>query len=343
MTLRSRVKKVFVLFIMLCLVYSSLSLPISTITAKPIDSTASTTVLFSDLEDHWAGEPLKKWAAAGLIKGYPNGTFQPDRTVNRGEAFALINRSFGLNEQIPIDFSDLAASDWEYEDVAKAMMAGYVKGFADGTVGVKKSLSRQEAAVIISRLLGLDTNGDSAAVDVFTDEKHISQWSRAAVAAMAAAQLMKGYDDGSFKPEAFITRAELVVLLDRALNVTTPMEYNVSGTYGPVDSVRTINGNVIVNATGVTLQNMKITGDLLLVEGIGEGDVFLNNVTVLGTTTVKGGGINSIHIDNSELTTVIVDRAAGTVRIVIKGTTTITEVIVKSSVILEVRKEAKII
>jgi hypothetical protein len=346
MTLKSKGKKVFVLALMLCLLCSTFSSSFSVVfgaDANPTDSSASSTPLFSDLDGHWAEETLKKWASTGLIEGYSNGTFQPDRMVKRGEAFALINRSFGINEQVPIDFSDLAVSDWEYEDVAKATKAGYIKGYPNGTIGAKQRLSRLEAAVMIARLLGLEPKEDRTAVHAFTDADQIPAWGKEVVAAMVTAQVMKGYGDRSFKPNAFITRAEIVVILDRALNLTTPNKYDQSGTYGPVNHVRTVNGNVSVNASGVTLQNMKITGSLMLAEGIKEGEVFLKNVTVLGTTTVKGGGINSIHFENSVLAAVIVDRATGTVRIVVEGTTAITEIIVKSSAILEVGKEAKII
>ncbi|MFC3803839.1 DUF4838 domain-containing protein [Cohnella sp. GCM10012308] len=345
MTLKSKGKKVFVLALMLCLLCSAFSSSFSVAygaDANPTDSAASSTPLFPDLDGHWAEESLKKWASIGLIKGYSDGTFQPDRTVNRGEAFALINRSFGLNEQVPIDFSDLAVSDWEYEDVAKALKAGYITGYSDGTIGARQRLSRLEAAIMIARLLGLEPKEDHTAINAFTDADQIPTWGKEAVAAMVTAQVMQGYGDKSFKPNAFITRAEIVVILDRALNLATPNEYNQSGTYGPVDRIRTVNGNVSVNASGVTLQNMKITGSLLLNEGIKEGEVILKNVTVLGTTTVKGGGINSIHFENSVLSAVIVDKATGTVRIVVEGTT-IAEVIVKSSVILEVGKEAKIV
>jgi len=346
MTLKSKGKKVLVLALMLCLLCSTFSSSFNIVygaEATQADSSLSSTSLFSDLDGHWAEDALKKWASTGLIKGYSDGTVQPDSIITRGEVFALINRSFGLNEYTPIDFSDLAASDWGYEDVAKAVKAGYVKGYADGKIGAKQRLSRTEAAVMIARLLGLEIKEDRTAVNAFTDAINIPEWGKGAVAAMVTAQVMKGNGAGSFKPNSFITRAEMVVILDRALNLATTNVYNQSGIYGPVDHVRTINGNVVVNTSSVTLQNMKITGNLLLAEGIQEGDVLLKNVTVLGTTTVKGGGSNSIHFENSVLSAVIVDRATGTVRIVAQGTTTITEMIVKSSVILEVGKEAKVI
>ncbi|MBP1993822.1 DUF4838 domain-containing protein [Paenibacillus eucommiae] len=338
MVSKKRVKRIFNLFLMICLIYSSFGSVITTVwsaEADPVDSAALSQNQFKDVEGHWAEQSLKKWTSSGLIQGYSDGTFRPDRTVNRGEIIALINRSFGFSEQSPILFSDLSVSDWEYEDVGKAVKVGYVEGYADGTIGAKQPVSRQEAAVIITRLLGLEVTEEGSAANVFTDTKQIPQWSRGAIAAVALAKLMEGYEDGSFKPVNAITRAEVVVILERALQSKTAFEYKKAGTYGPDEGIQTIHNNVVVSASGVTLQNMKITGNLLLAEGIKEGDVFLQNVTVVGTTSVNGGGMNSIHVENSVLGKVIVNKPVGTVRIVLKDEGTIAELIVETPVNLE--------
>ncbi|MBP1993821.1 DUF4838 domain-containing protein [Paenibacillus eucommiae] len=332
-------QNLFVLFLMICLIFPSFGPTVARVSGAESDAVGKSSAApaaFSDLNNHWAENILMEWMKAGLIEGYSDGTFKPDRTINRGEALALVNRAFGFSEKADIDFSDLSISDWEYEEAAKAVQAGYIDGYADGTIRTKQSISRQEAAVIIARLLELDVQAGDAAVSSFTDAQQIPQWSKGAVAAVAAAQIMEGYEDGSFKPLASITRAEVVVTLERALRSSEALEYNQAGTYGSAgNDVQTISGNVVVHVSGVTLQNMKITGDLLLAEGIAEGDVFLKNVTVLGTTTVKGGGMNSIHVEDSVLAIVVIDKAASVVRIVAKDNTVIAEVIVKSPVILE--------
>ncbi|MGI6605712.1 MAG: hypothetical protein ACOX2X_01445 [Peptococcia bacterium] len=60
-----------------------------------------------------------------------------------------------------------------------------------------------------------------------------------------------------------------------------------------------------VNTPGVTLQNTTITGNLYLTEGIGAGDVTLDNVTVQGTTKISGGSSNSIHLLNTTVGAVL--------------------------------------
>ncbi|WP_158560703.1 DUF4838 domain-containing protein [Paenibacillus contaminans] len=291
----------------------------------------------ADIEGHWAKALLTEWLADGKIQGYPDGTFKPDKSVTRGEFAALVNRSFGFREKAEIAFNDLKPSDWAFGDIAIAVKAGYLEGYDDGTVGSDQSITRQEAAVIAARLLGLDTAGSASGFEAFGDAGQMAAWSRGSIAAVAAIGVMEGYETGRFEPEAEITRAEAVVTLDRASSAERKgtTVYDKSGTYGPADEPITVKGDVMIAVEGVTLRNMIITGDLLLAEGIGEGDAFLTNVTVKGTTTIKAGGANSVHLEDSTFVTVVIDKAAGTVRVVAEGATTIAEVVLNSSAIVD--------
>lgn len=107
------------------------------------------------------------------------------------------------------------------------------------------------------------------------------------------------------------------------------------GTYGPSSGVITVNGDLEITSTDVTIQNLNITGDLILSEGIAEGDVTLKGVTVSGQTIVNGGGENSIHFEDSVLATVIVNKNTGAVRIVASGSTRVIEVQLETPVIIE--------
>lgn len=103
--------------------------------------------------------------------------------------------------------------------------------------------------------------------------------------------------------------------------------YNKAGTYGPDEGTQTISGNVIISARDVVLQNTIIEGDLLLAESIGDGNVTLKNVTVKGTTKVRGGGPNSVVMYDFNGQTVIVDVPEGnSVRLVAQGSTSIESV-----------------
>jgi hypothetical protein len=296
-------------------------------------ASAATTQVTSDIKGHWAEKTMSEWVTKGLLSGYSDGKINPDKEIKRGEFVALVNRAFQLKEATTIQFSDLSPTDWVYNDISVAVKAGYLKGYSNGTAAVNTSISRQESAVMLSNLLKLEPN-DSLP---FTDSKDFSKWSKGAAGALSAKGIIKGYSDGTFRPNHSITRAEAVVIINQALTLrNSPVkQYNTAGTYGPASGTETINGNVEVTAAGVTLQNLVINGNLLLGESIGNGDATLNNVTVNGQTTVKGGGENSIHISNSVLLTILVNKADGTVRIVAEGTTMVKSVTVQSSAIVQ--------
>lgn len=96
--------------------------------------------------------------------------------------------------------------------------------------------------------------------------------------------------------------------------------YSKAGTYGLSGSTTTINQNVIIEADGVILQNLKIKGDLIITEEVEDGNVTLNNITVEGKTYVRGGGENSIHINGGVYNTVTIQSTYdGKVRIVAKN------------------------
>ncbi|MCD9024084.1 Ig-like domain-containing protein [Cohnella silvisoli] len=333
------VRKWTIFLVIACMMLSSFSFVSAAESAK------------SDVKGHWAESQLNQWVEKGLIKGYADGTVKPNNPVTRVELTALINRAFGFTEKAEINFSDMPPGNWAYEEAAIAVKAGYIKGKLGGTFGGGNQSSRQEVAAIIARLLNLQ--GDETTAKAYVDASSFASWSKAAIGAVSSKKIMQGYGDQTFRPQAPITRGELVVTLDRALKlkaVKDPTEnqvdkntYNAAGTYGPVSGTEAISGDVAVNVPGVTLQNMVISGNLLLAEGIGSGDAFLKNVTVKGTTTVQGGGEHSIHLDNSVFVKIIVDKKGGKVRLVVEGTTLIEQLINKSPVNLELGKDAKIV
>lgn len=96
--------------------------------------------------------------------------------------------------------------------------------------------------------------------------------------------------------------------------------YTKAGTYGSSGSQEIVNQDVIVKADGVILQNMYITGNLIISEEVGLGTVTLNNITVRGETYIRGGGTNSIHINGGSYKRITVQETiSGQVRIVAKN------------------------
>ncbi|WP_374723894.1 S-layer homology domain-containing protein [Calidifontibacillus erzurumensis] len=292
----------------------------------------------TDISGHWAEKEINEWVEKGLIGGYSDGSFKPNAAITRAEFIALVNRAFGFDESSEGGFTDIFPSDWYYSEILKAKAAGYIGGYEDGSIKPNNNISRQEVAAILARLASVESNASS--VDQFNDKDNIPAWSRGVVGGVVDAGFMRGYEDGTFKPFHNTTRAEAVVILNRALKDTQkPSEqekvYDTAGVYGPEEGLETVAGNVKVTASGVTLRNMVIEGDLTISEEVGNGDAFLKGVTVKGKTYVNGGGENSIHFEDTVLITVIVNKEDGTVRIVATGKTSVQEVILHSSAKVE--------
>lgn len=289
----------------------------------------------SDLEGHWAKGTFVKWLDQEWIFGYPDGSYKPDKPIKRAEFAALLNRAFGFTtpaEKLP--FTDLTENHWAFKDIAIAFENKYFRG-TGSKANAEQLTTRQESAVMVANALGLDL---SAAADLskYNDEALSAKWARSALAALSEKLILKGDTNGNIRPADPLTRAEAITLIEASLPYWGKAEtFDQAGVYGSEASSQTIRGNVTITADGVTLVNTVITGDLLLAESIGEGDVTLKNVTVKGTVTVLGGGENSIHIENSVFVKIIVDKASGKVRIVASGTTTVQSVVVESPIKLD--------
>lgn len=228
---------------------------------------------FRDTSGHWAEKTLTEWQDKGLIDGYGDGSFQPDGTMTRAEFAKLVNRTLGFTAESAISFSDVTERDWFYAEVARAVAVGYAQG-SGGAFRPNQAVTRAEAAVMLARALDLAANEERA--NAFADAASIPAWARGSVAAVAESGYMNGYPDGTFGAGGTITRAEAVVTLDR---------------------VRKSAKETVIEAAGTTLENETIPGDLVIAESVGNGNVTLKNVTVLGSVIVKGGGANSIYFD----------------------------------------------
>ncbi len=273
---------------------------------------------------HWAQSSIDRWTGSGVVKGYSDGLFHPNEKVTRAELATIINRMFGFSAKSEVPFTDVPAGSWYSETMAIARAAGYCEGSPGNLSKATANVSRQDAVTLITKALSL---GDESAVNPisYKDRSEISEYAREAVAAISG--YVSGYPDGTFRPNQPMTRGELVTVLDHLVSKYVHKPGTVSG--GEVAS------HVMINQSGVTLKDSNITGNLYLTPGIGDGDAELNRVTAKGTTFVSGGGDQSIHLVDSNLSKLIVNRIGGKVRIVLSGTTRGGQASLETAAILE--------
>ena len=111
-------------------------------------------------------------------------------------------------------FTDVKTEDWFAPYVENAYKKGLINGYENGSFKPNNSISRNEIAVIMSRLEDME---EEMELD-FLDKEEIPNWAKAGVAFLEKEKIMEGYEDGSFKGNKAITRAEAAVVVYRYLN-----------------------------------------------------------------------------------------------------------------------------
>ncbi len=170
---------------------------------------------YSDVpNDFWAKDAIEILSQKGIISGY-DGSFRPDDTLSRCEMAKIISVAANLNGG-RADFADVSENDWFYEYVAAAMQAGLINGY-DGKFNPYTSITRQDVAVILYRLFGhkLELANDMN----FKDSTLVADYAREAISSLSKAGIINGYEDGSFKPQNSITRAEIAKLMSNCITL----------------------------------------------------------------------------------------------------------------------------
>ncbi|NPV90688.1 MAG: S8 family serine peptidase [Firmicutes bacterium] len=175
---------------------------------------------FSDTDNHWAKRQIAATASRGLVSGYPDGRFNPQRMVTRAEAVSLLVRLSGweVDDNDRPEFSDASTFPaWAAASIATAQKHGLVKGYADGSFHPDAPVNRAEVAVMVDNYLKLTDT--TAAEDQrvppasYQDRGQIPGWALAAVDRLHWRKVMNGEDGNVFVPSRSTSRAEMAVLL----------------------------------------------------------------------------------------------------------------------------------
>jgi hypothetical protein len=269
-------KKLLSIFLILCMMASLLVLPVSATEFTDMPS-----------QDAWSYNAMTAAVENGLFQGR-NGKLLPHETLTRAQLAAVLNRAFGAQAQADVSqFTDIAKTAWYYADIAKAVRMGAFQGGTNGTIRPNDPISRQEAFTVLSRVFHL-ADVDLAALDAFSDKSDVSAYAKLPLAAMVQAGYVGGAR-GKLLPRSPMTREQFAQVL-----------YKLLGNYitKPGTVTQDMTGNVMINVPEVTLQNLTITGDLILGDGVGNGAVTLDSVTVTGRLVIRGGGSESIILRN---------------------------------------------
>lgn len=223
-----------------------------------------------DVKNHWAKPYITKAIQAGLVSGYDDGTFRPNVAVSRAEFAYMLNAVLGNTASASIQFSDVKSGSWYYNAVQKAIAAGYASGYDNGTFKPTASITRQEASVMLSRII--PTYNKSAALTQFKDASAVSSWAKDSMSRAVG----KGYISGSasgkevrLDPKGKLTRAQAVVIICKLLENETIVKSTAA-----ISSSSTLKDAIYSN--GITLPSGSSVS------------LNLSNCVVLGNLNISG-------------------------------------------------------
>ena len=172
-----------------------------------------------------SSEPeLNKEDHIAYVSGYPDGTVKPNNLITREEVatifFRLLtdeSRADYITEYNP--YPDVASDRWSFYAITTLTNGGIMTGRNDGTFDPGAYITRGEFAVVAAQFSDAQYSGP----DQFSDIS--SHWARSYINRAAYEGWTTGYPDGTYGPDQYITRAEVMALLNEVLERSPNAEY----------------------------------------------------------------------------------------------------------------------
>ena len=185
------------------------------VTVSPELENAVKAMPFTDVpSEHWSHSYVSRLYKQNIVSGKSETSFNPGDSITREEFVKIVVEALDLPMVGFSSFADVKSGAWYLPYVNAAVYAGIINGKGDGTFGIGDKISRQDAAVIISRAANLTSDAELA----FSDKTNVSDYAKTAIAAMVNEGIITGYEDKSFKPKNEISRAESCAVICRLLD-----------------------------------------------------------------------------------------------------------------------------
>lgn len=176
---------------------------------------------FTDLVGfEWSRSEIKTLCDKGVIKGYSDEIFNPSANVSRAEFVKMLvtGLEIAVSEKKEMHFIDCTGDDWFYPYVAVAYSTGIVSGVDEYHFDPLGCITRQDMSVMISNALSY--KGKSAVTsEEINIKEEVSDYADKPFNAMIGIGILKGYEDGSYKPFGLVSRAEAAVVLCRIIDL----------------------------------------------------------------------------------------------------------------------------
>lgn len=174
---------------------------------------------FRDTGSHWAKEHINWAVKQGIVKGYEDNSFLPNKAISRAEFLRMVNQSTTAKNLdtsgSEADFSDLSKDAWYYDEVIKSLKAGYINDDG-GEFNANEKITRAEAFMIFAKSKGFEQ--DPATLARFRDVGGLTAEEGGYLGACVKEGVIEGYPDATLKPGKTLTRAEVVTLFHKSAN-----------------------------------------------------------------------------------------------------------------------------
>lgn len=233
----------------------------------------------------WARDTVSTLADRGIIKGYSDGTYQPNNSVTNQEAFTLFARIVGVNDA-DNEYAVLAAQDL-YADIASRYNTYATKELCymlylgiftpeelDTYLGEPTKnleLKRHEAAVLITKVMGGEEEVRNTVLYVFdfSDADEIPAASKGYIDFVNKKGIMRGMDDNKFSPNTSVTRAQVAIMLKKTMDtMSLTRETGKISNINRTDKTFSLNGKHI----GCDRARVMLAGRSVSFDELADGD-----------------------------------------------------------------------
>lgn len=188
---------------------------------------------FRDLKtSHWGIKDIVKMNLRGVVSGYDDGNFQPDKPVSQIEALLMAVHNMGAEAQLAAVNTNqtlpFPVPAWVEKGSKKEVLLAIEKGLlvpGENNFSASNNATRAWVAQLMVRMINKNSEAVQLAnqTPAFTDGSTIPGWALGYINAALKYKLVSGYPDYTFKPNQNVTRAEMVSMLSRSeqyLNLT---------------------------------------------------------------------------------------------------------------------------
>ncbi len=175
--------------------------------------------VFDDVpSNHWACGDIYFLRELGVVNGVNDTSFDPDGVVTREQFLKMLVTAFKVSASgADAAFTDVDNSAWYAPYVKIGLGSGIINGMSDGSFGVGKAVTRQDACVMLVRALGLDTSAEATLF--FADADKIAPYAKNSVGALSEYSIINGFTDNTFRGTEVCSRAQAAKIISGAITI----------------------------------------------------------------------------------------------------------------------------